>query len=346
MKKLPINNAHFEFIEKSFGEWLDILGYSHHSVYNLPNHIRELLYYLEQNGVHHIRQMSVHDVREYYQQLKSRSNQRQGGGLSNAYLNKHLQALYKFADYLRQSGKIVLPALGIEWEADDTQEITVLTPEEIKLLYKATEGYNTGTELEPFNARDRAMLGIFYGCGLRRNEGYHLNIGDINFDRGIVRVRKGKNYKERLVPFNKTNSNYLQEYIYDWRPLLIKTPFSATGRCAGGEDALFISQRGTRMDTQSMALRLKILQQRTDDTVLQQKNVRLHILRHSIATHLLQNGMEIEKIARFLGHSSLESTQIYTHLIHTGEEQKVLPAQRYSHLPKFTSNKYLHEDEI
>lgn len=247
--------------------------------------------------------------------------------------------MYKFADYLRQSAKIALPALCIDWEADDTAEITVLTPEEIKLLYKATENYNIGTELEPFNSRDRAMISIFYGCGLRRNEGYHLNLSDINFDRRILRVRKGKNYKERLVPFNKTNANYLQEYLYDWRPLIVRDK---------KEDAFFISQRGTRMDTQSMSLRLKLLQQRTDDITLQQKNVRLHVLRHSIATHLLQNGMELEKIARFLGHSSLESRQVYTHLINKDEETKTLPAQPclrdavrqgYNNIPKFTSNK-------
>jgi integrase/recombinase XerD len=336
MKKLSLNNPHFEFIERSFAEWLDILGYSHHTIYGLPNHIREFLFYLEQNGIHHIKQLEVKHIREFYQQLKFRSNHRKGGGLSNSYLNKFLQALYKFADYLRQSGKMILPAIGIDWEADDTEEITVLTTDEIKLLYKATENYNVGTELEPFNARDRAMISIFYGCGLRRNEGYHLNLSDINFDRRILRVRKGKNYKERLVPFNKTNAAYLQEYIYDWRPIIVKDK---------NDDAFFISQRGTRMDTQSMSLRLKLLQQRTDDITLQLKNVRLHVLRHSIATHLLQNGMELEKIARFLGHSSLESTQIYTHLISTDEEQKVIPAQRYNNIPKFTSNKYLQDDE-
>jgi integrase/recombinase XerD len=344
MKKLSLNNPHFEFIERSFREWLDILGYSHHTIYNLPNHIRELLHYLEQNGIHHIKQLEVNHIREFYQQLKTRSNQRKSGGLSNSYLNKFLQALYKFSDYLRQSGKILLPALCIDWEADDSEEITVLTTDEIKLLYKATEGYNIGGELEPFNARDRAMLTIYYGCGLRRNEGYHLNLTDINFDRRILRVRKGKNYKERLVPFNKTNAEYLQEYVYDWRPAIVTDKRN---------DAFFISQRGTRMDTQSMGIRLKLLQQRTDDITLQQKNVRLHVLRHSIATHLLQNGMELEKIARFLGHSSLESTQIYTHLIHTdvpsplerAEGEAVLPAQRYSNIPKFTSNKYLQDDE-
>lgn len=336
MRKLSLSNPHFEFLEKSFREWLDILGYSHHAIYNLPTHVRELLHYLEQNGVHHIKQVEVKQIREYYQQLKQRSNQRRSGGLSNAYLNKHLQALYKFSDYLRQSGKLLLPSLSIDWEPDDSEEITVLTPDEIKLLYKATYGYNEGTTLEPFNARDRAMLTIYYGCGLRRNEGYHLNLSDINFDRRILRVRKGKNYRERLVPFNQTAFTYLQEYVYDWRPLIVKDK---------KDDAFFISQRGVRMDTQSMALRLKILQQRTDDTLLQEKNVRLHVLRHSIATHLLQNGMELDKIARFLGHTSLESTQIYTHLIENGEEGKALPSQRYSNIPKYHITQLMEDED-
>ena len=336
MKKYPLHNPHFVYIRESFKEWLDILGYSPSALYCLPRHVHELFYYLEQHSINHIKQLTVQHIREHYRQLKNRENQVYGGGLSNAYLNKHLQALYKFSDYLRQSGKITLPALCIDWEADDSEEITVLTPTEIKLLYKATEGYNIGTELEPFNSRDRAMLSIYYGCGLRRNEGYHLNLSDINFDRRILRVRKGKNYKERLVPFNKTNAEYLQEYVYDWRPLIVKDK---------RDDAFFISQRGKRMDTQSMAMRLKILQQRTDDITLQQKNVRLHVLRHSIATHLLQNGMELEKIARFLGHSSLESTQIYTHLVNKDEEEKALPAQRYSNIPKYEIQQ-LSEDEL
>jgi site-specific recombinase XerD len=94
-----------------------------------------------------------------------------------------------------------------------------------------------------------------------------------------------------------------------------------------------------------MSLRLRLLQQRTDDATLQSKGVRLHVLRHSIATHLLQNGMPLEKIGRFLGHSSLESTQVYTHLVENENGEKVMPAQRYSNIPKFETEKYLHEDE-
>ena len=114
MKKLILKNESFQYIEKSFREWLDILGYAESTVYNLPNHIRELLYYLEQNNINHIKQLDNRIIKEYYNHLKLRSNERQGGGLSNAYLNKHLQALYKFTEYLRQSGRMILPILTLK----------------------------------------------------------------------------------------------------------------------------------------------------------------------------------------------------------------------------------------
>lgn len=306
MRKLPLKNQSFIYIENSFREWLDILGYAESTVYNLPNHIRELFYYLECHGHSNIKQLTPELIKAHYQTLKMRSNDRKGGALSNGSLNKHLQAFYKFTDYLRQSGKMLLPQLNIAWESCEDSEVETLTPEEIQLLYKATYGYNENGRLAPLNARDRAILTIFYGCGLRRNEGYHLDLSDINWERGTLHVRKGKANKERIVPFNKTNLNYLQDYVFDARPLLTKS---------NNVTAFFISERGTRLGANSMALRLKILQQRSDDIGLQEKNVRLHVLRHSIATHLLQNGMPLENISRFLGHTSLESTQIYTHLV-------------------------------
>lgn len=336
MKNLVIKSQSFQYLEKSFREWLDVLGYAPTTVYWLPNGLREFFYYLEQHDITHITQLEIKHFREYYTGLKTRSNTRRGGGLSNAYLNKHLQALYKFTEYLRQSGRMVLPALNIEWETDDTEEIEYLTQDEIKELFAATYGYNEGTQLEPLNSRDRAILCIFYGCGLRRNEGYHLDLSDLNFDRQIIHVRKGKAYKERFVPFSKSLAKHLQEYVYDTRPLLVNDK---------REEAFFISQRGTRMNSMSMGLRLRILQQRTDNIELQNKNVRLHVLRHSIATHFLQNGMSLEKIARFLGHSSLESTQVYTHLVEAEkngtEPMKPQPHQNITRYPYAQ----LHEDE-
>ncbi|MCA6438270.1 MAG: tyrosine-type recombinase/integrase [Bacteroidetes bacterium] len=342
MKSLKIKSDNFNYIEKSFREWLDVLGYAPSTVYNMPNQLRELFFYLESNNITHIQQLQSKHIKTHYNELKQRYNTRKGGALSNAYLNKHLQTLYKFTEYLRKTGKHSINHIGIDWEADTTEEITVLSQEEIKELYKATYGYNENTPLEPFNARDRAMLTIFYGCGLRRNEGYNLDLSDINFDKQLLHVRKGKNYKERLVPFNKTNLKYIEEYLYDWRPLLLTA--SSLGRKGGAEEAFFISQRGKRMDTQSMALRLKLLQQRTNDIHLQQKNVRLHVLRHSIATHLLQNGMSLEKIARFLGHNSLESTQVYTHLLKAETQNNELIEQPFNNIPKYIKEQ-LYEDE-
>jgi len=328
MKKLPLNNTSFKYVEQSFKEWLDILGYSHQTVYYLPLHIREFLYWLEAQKVNNINQLSHSLITEYYEQLKERENQLKAGALSNGYLNKHLQALKKFTDYLRQVGRLEIPQVEIRWEEDDTKSITVITIEEIREMYQTTYDrsayYSTrlsDRKMEALQSRDRAMMSIFYGCGLRRNEAVHLDIGDINFDKQLLYVRMGKGYKVRYVPFSKTDSKYLQEYIYDHRPELIKSK---------KETAFFISYMVRRMGGQSLLLRLKQLQFRTSDPTLIEKEIGLHTLRHSIATHLLQAGMSLENISRFLGHSSLESTQIYTHLAGV-ESERIQP---FNNIPK------------
>lgn len=264
MKKLILTSPSYRYLEKSFREWLDVLGYSSTTVYNMPNLIRELLHYLEQQGINNIKALDIQDIEQYYQTLKERANQRRGGGLSNAHLNKHIQALRKFTEYLRKVGRLQLPELTIENE-ETQNKITYLTEEEIKALFKAIEtatSYkNKPVEITTaIQSRDRAMLAIFYGCGLRRNEGVHLDVGDINFDRAILHVRKGKNYKERFVPISKTNLNYLTEYIYDHRPALTRS--SKT-------EALFVAYTSTkRMQGQSLMIRLRMLQHHSENTEL------------------------------------------------------------------------------
>lgn len=317
MKKLPIQSPHYKYIIQSFREWLDVLGYAGSTVYGMPHYIQEFLHYLEQNGKTQINQIENKYIKEYYRELKTRSNTRQGGGLSNSYLNKHLQALQKFSDYLRQSGRLQIPKLYIPTEEDDHQIKDILTQEEIQQLYKATTTYPEAHQnfapwmYEALALRDKAMLTIFYGCGLRRTEAVSLDINDMHTDKQYIHVRKGKNYKERIVPINTTGLTHLQNYLYESRPRFLRNE---------KEEAFFISQRGKRINGQSMLLRVKLLIQRVDNTELQQKEIGLHTLRHSIATHLLQNGMKLEAIAKFLGHSSLESTQIYTHLLEKENE--------------------------
>lgn len=307
MQKLPLTTPQYEYLEKGFKEWLDILGYSAGQVINQPRHVREFLHFLEGRGIKNIQAVQHKDIRAYHDHVSGRANQRNGGGLSNHSLNYHLYAVEKFLEYLHHRGMQNLPVSGIRREKIPQGNITVLTQVEVKLLFAATYKEATASSYsEAIQSRDRAMLAVYYSCGLRRNEGVHLHLGDISFDQGILHVKKGKNYKERFVPFNKTNAAYLQTYIYDYRPVLVKDK---------REGALFISVGGRPTSGCTMLDRLHMLQQLTEDTPLQQKAVGLHTLRHSIATHLLQAGMSLEKIAQFLGHSSLESTQIYTHLI-------------------------------
>ena len=312
MKRLPIKSESFQYVERSFKEWLDVLGYSQQTVYNLPIHVREFFHYLEQNNISQITQIELKHFKDHYKKLKVRTNEKRGGALSSAHLNKHQQALKKFMDYLRQSGRHALPYWGKRQEESENKAIEVLTINQIKELYKVSEPSTTYPKNEAISWRDKAMLTIFYGCGLRRNEGYHLDVSDINFDRQVLHVRKGKGYKERFVPFNKTNAKVLQHYVYDARPYFLNS---------GHLNALFLSMQGKRMQGQSLALRLKLLALKTDDLELQQMDLSLHMLRHSIATHFLQNGMELQQIQKFLGHSSLESTQIYTHLAEVGDRQ-------------------------
>src|SRR5690606_36407487 len=100
MKKLNVKSESFQYVEKSFKEWLDVLGYAETTTYNLPNHIREFFHWLEnEKEIKQVQQITTDLIREYYNHLKHRRNEKRRGALSNNYLNKHLQALYKFMEY-------------------------------------------------------------------------------------------------------------------------------------------------------------------------------------------------------------------------------------------------------
>ena len=320
MKRLPVTAPSYQYIEKGFKQWLEALGYSWQGVYYMPIQIRGLLNWLERQNKTQLADITTEAITNYYyEELKQRKNHlHDAGTLSNKHLNKNLQALRKFTQYLRQTGKLTIPALNIRQEKIIDHQPTVLTEEEIGELYKATtiipdklKHAKPREFYEMLNLRDRAMLGIFYGCGLRRNEGCYLNVGDIHLGTAVVHVRKGKGYKERFVPMSKKGMDDITTYLYDARPLMIRDM---------REEAFFVNHTGKRLGGQMLMLCLQTLARRTSNTELMQKAIGLHTLRHSIATHLLAHGMGLEKIKDFLGHSSLASTQIYTHLINDQDE--------------------------
>jgi len=220
MKQLPLNNPAFISVESGFKDWLEILGYAPITVYNMPNGVREFLHWLGEGGITPLKEVNVDMIADYYCYLKGRCNERREGRLSNAYLNKHQQAIKKFNEYLQHTQNITLPLSELASEKIFQPDIDIITVEEINEILTATQllpVVKKGAKGEVFykalQYRDRAMIAIFYGCGLRRNEGVQLDVTDINFSKGLLHVRKGKNYTERIVPVSRKNLYYLRSYI-------------------------------------------------------------------------------------------------------------------------------------
>ena len=302
MKKLKLENPSYGALLSDFEQWLDILGYNYKTVYYMPIFIREFFYWLENHDIQRLEQITIDTVKAYYNYLTERSNQRKAGGLSKAYLNVHQNALRKFREYLRKQGARTFK-IHLRLEKSESAIKDILTQSEIKQLFAVT---SYSSKYERTRLRDKAILVVLYSCGLRRTEAISLDVGDILFDAKRVLVRKGKNYKERYVPINTYSLRILEDYLFEARPMY---------HGHHGTEALLINKYGNRLQGQCLSRRLQHLLSLVDDEVLREKHITPHCLRHSIATHLLQQGMRIEDIQHFLGHSSLKSTQIYTHLI-------------------------------
>ena len=305
-----ITSPQFKELEAGFLKWLKTLNYSEETVKTRKRNIREFLLYLERCSVTHVESMSVEKVQNFTNYLKRRENKRYGSGLMNASINVCTGSVNKFFEYLQQMGNPTPESLP--YLESNSKPRNTLTINEIRQLYETTHqkhhfaNEQTQAKQEAVSQRDRAMLGVYYGCGLRKSEGINLTTGDILIERKLIHVRKGKGSKERYVPVTENNLKYITEYLNIGRTVLL----------SGNEsDSFFINQYGEACGDQSLSARLARLAKNSQNSTLQAKKPTLHTLRHSIATHLLQQGMEIEMIQKFLGHSSLESTQIYTHLI-------------------------------
>lgn len=303
MKKLKLQSKSYKTLLMSFKDWLDILGYSKGIIKYSPIFLQEFFYWLEQNGHTNITTITRKDITDYYQYLKQRSNENYGGALSTPSLNGHISALKRFNEYLKKHNAKSL-SIHLRFErTDKLNETDVLTQYEIKELFKATDYTSL---LQKFRLRDKAILVVLYSCGLRRNEAVNLNLNDVLFDKERIVVRKTKNNRERYVPINPYNLRILEDYIYDARPEFYK---------ANQNEALFVNSQGSRLGGMGFKLRLRIIIKAANDSEIIEKRITPHKLRHSIAVHLLEQSVVIEAVSRFLGHTSLESIQVYTHLI-------------------------------
>lgn len=314
MKKTHLKSTNFNYLQKSFAEWLDVMGYAGATIKSYPFYVRELFHYLEQKHIDHITQIKPRHVSDFLKYLQQRSNLKYGGGLSTSTINGCITALNLFAHYVNQTGKHILDIHPRRLE-NQSDERTILTGAEIKALYEASfEPHPTFNSLA-MGQRDRAIIGIFYGCGLRKTEGSKLNISDIDLLKRVVFVKHGKGAKQRYVPIATRHYEDIRAYLEEGRYWFLQDNRTAWHVKKGvqkeytDDEAFFLNGKGQRM--QSFYQRLDYLKEKAGI----EKSFSTHNLRHSIATHLLQSGMPIEEIAKFLGHSSLESTQIYTHIV-------------------------------
>jgi site-specific recombinase XerD len=153
---------------------------------------------------------------------------------------------------------------------------------EIERMLEALEGDG------PVPLRNRALVELVYSAGLRSAEAVGLDLGDVDFEQELVHVRRGKGGKERVVPLGEEAAAWLARYLREARPSL----------ASGANDAFFLSSRGRRLDT----------------STLRRIVPHPHRLRHAFATHLLDGGADLRTIQELLGHSSLSTTQVYSHV--------------------------------
>jgi len=303
-------NKSYQAILNSYTEYLQTLGYAASTVYDYPIFVKTFLTYLEQKGIFKINQLTTKTVFDYFAYLEQKRGERTKQTFSSSHLNRNFLAVDKLLEFLYQMGVENAPnPTKYLIEHHRQKPLHVLTTDEIQALYKAVPL----TFFEPrmnFAIREtrqmtaKLMLDLCYGCGLRKSEALHLKIKDVDFDKKIIHVRQGKNYKDRFVPMSKQVAENIQIYVYQYRRSIIKRP-----------EYLY------PFESAALAEAIQFLVAQTSNDKLKAKKPSLHTLRHSIATHLLQNGMDIENIARFLGHSTLESTQLYTHILNENQHE-------------------------
>ena len=209
---------------------------------------------------------------------------------------RKLAALKSFFKYtLRREWIDKNPAYAIKSPKIPRNLPTVLVKDQVRELFKILEVKDFIT------ARDAAMIELFYGCGIRLSELINLRLHDIQFRKMLISVL-GKGNKQRILPLGAAARKAIEIYLRYYQE-----DFSQPG----ADDPLFISIRGTRISPRNV--RLRVEKYLTQVSAGAKKNSP-HVLRHSFATHLLDEGADLESVRMMLGHESLSTTQIYTHV--------------------------------
>ena len=239
--------------------------------------------YLEENGINYAK-VSKEDIKAYLNYLKQI-------GKKPSTISRNLASIRSFYQFSIRNKKIKNdPTEDVQSPKIEKRVPSVLTAQEVELLLEQPK------DVDLKGTRDKAMLEFAYATGMRVTEIINLNIEDVNLEGEYVICRVGS--KQRNIPLGSLSLKALKEYIDEARPILIRNE---------KEKALFVNVNGQRLTRQGFWKIVKYYKEQAHIT----KYITPHVLRHSFATHLLQNGADLKAIQTMLGHSDISSTQVY-----------------------------------
>ncbi|MBR3697852.1 MAG: site-specific tyrosine recombinase XerD [Clostridia bacterium] len=274
-------------MEKQIKLFLDFLKNNKKlSLNTLQSYKRDILQYQEyinKNELNYLK-ISNSDINEYFNYLRDLNKK-------TSTISRNLATIRSFYQFLIKTKKIKKdPTIGVQSPKVEKKAPSILTAKEVELLLEQPK------DVDLKGIRDKAMLEFAYATGMRVSEIISLNIYDVNMEESYVTCRNG--FKKRTIPLGTISMNALEEYIKKARPILIKDD---------NTEALFVNVNGKRLTRQGFWKIVKYYKEQANIT----KDITPHVLRHSFATHLLQNGAEIKAVQSMLGHSDISSTQVY-----------------------------------
>lgn len=283
-------NDNFKKIHKEYVMYLDCVD-SKQFRYTKP--VEEFFYFIENRNIQTIKKIASKDVIAFYEYLNDRTSFWGNKYLKQSTIGNYIKNLNMFFRYLLDrkiiEGLFVIPRKipTMEFNAE------IITQQELKLILN-----------ECVSERNKAIITLAYGCGLRRNEIQNLNIEDYFSSKSILIIQAGKGNKRREIPLSNSVIHQLNNYMNNER----ENYLDSQNRF---ENAFILNNQGKRMLGSYANNLLKKIIARTNNTDLLKKKISLHSLRHSIAVHLIENGASIEFVKDFLGHSDIDTTQLY-----------------------------------
>ena len=252
----------------------------------LQSYKRDILQYQEyinKNGFNFLK-VDTDELNAYFEYLKSLNKK-------TTTISRNLATIRSFYQFLKRNKKIKKdPSIGVESPKVEKKAPSILTSKEVELLLEQPK------DIDLKGIRDKAMLEFAYATGMRVTEIISLDITDVNIEESYVTCNVGM--KKRNIPLGSLSLKALVEYIEKSRPILIKDE---------SNKALFVNINGKRLTRQGFWKIVKYYKDQAHIT----KEITPHVLRHSFATHLLQNGADLKAIQTMLGHSDISSTQVY-----------------------------------